>query len=482
MTLAFRCLRAPSSATLSACAALAAAVAGCASHAGGTMSGTGGGSASGAGGAVSSASTSSTSASGTSSSGAMDVCGAASGTLAWTASIASVPGLALVDIGAGPTDDVVVADMAGPSTFEQHRWSSAGTLVSTHQDTSGAYTGPMFTSGLFMDLANDAFYGVLLTGPQGNNTGVELLFNRLAPNGTAAWSLNYTKALPTSQGEPTVTHFSVSGDASTNLHSAFQMGTPAYLGGGVLCYTYGGSDLGPGAGNLTSTMGPKDLIWNSPDNNIVLFQALTASKDYGCGTLAVPAAGAVALVKANGGGGCIWDKLLALPTAAVKGSNFRLGADGSMLAAVVYAGTIDFGGGPITSTGTTSLAVAKLDSNGSLLWAKSFGGAGSNFKIGSVGASSTGNMILTAGYSGTVDLGGGPLPSSNDTFLAVFDLAGHYKWAKTVTTGGQGSLLAAAGKCGLVLATNSPGVNLGTGPLSTVQGGVASIGVAALGM
>jgi hypothetical protein len=230
-------------------------------------------------------------------------------------------------------------------------------------------------------------------------------------------------------------------------------------------------------------MGPKDLIWNSPDNNIILFQTLSAPKDYGCGSpLPVPAGGGVALGKFDGGGGCVWNKLLSLPNAAVEASNFRLGADGSMLAAVVYAGTIDFGGGPITSTGTTSLAVAKFDSNGSLLWAKSFGGAGSDFKIGSVGASSTGSMILTAGYAGSVDLGGGPLPSSNDTFLAVFDLAGHYQWAKTVTTGGQGSLLAAAGKCGLVLATDSPGVDLGTGPLSTVQGGVASIGVAALGM
>jgi hypothetical protein len=340
----------------------------------------------------------------------------------------------------------------------------------------------MFTSGLYMDAGNDAFYGVLLTGPQGTNTGVKLLYNRLSPSGTPAWTLSYTNALPTSMGEPTVTHFSVSGDAAANLHSAFQMGSPPYLGGGVLCYTYGGSDLGPGAGNLTSTMGPKDLIWNSQDNNIVLFQSLTAPKDYGCGTLAVPAAGAIALVKASGSGSCIWDKLLALPTAAVEASNFRLGADGSMLAAVVYSGTINFGGGPITSTGTASLAVARFDSNGGFLWAKTFGGAGSNFKIGSVGANAGGSMILTAGYSGTVDLGGGPLPSSDDTFLAVFNSAGQYKWAKTVTTGGQGSLLAAAGKCGLVLATNSPGVNLGTGPLSTVQGGVASIGVAALGM
>jgi hypothetical protein len=42
--------------------------------------------------------------------------------------------------------------------------------------------------------------------------------------------------------------------------------------------------------------------------------------------------------------------------------------------------------------------------------------------------------------------------------------------------------MAAVGPCGLVFATNSPNVDFGTGPVSTVTGGVASIGVGALGL
>jgi hypothetical protein len=56
------------------------------------------------------------------------------------------------------------------------------------------------------------------------------------------------------------------------------------------------------------------------------------------------------------------------------------------------------------------------------------------------------------------------------------------KWSQTVTVGGQGNLMAAVGPCGLVFATNSPNVDFGTGPVSTVTGGVASIGVGALGL
>ncbi len=246
------------------------------------------------------------------------------------------------------------------------------------------------------------------------------------------------------------------------------MGTPAYLTDGVYCYVSDGTNLGASASNVTSTLTPKDFLWPSQDNNLILWQPLTATVNYGCGAaLTVPAAGGVALAKFSGGGSCIWNKVLALPTAAVKATNFRLGGDGSMLAAVVYSGTINLGGGALTSSGTNSLALARYDSSGTLLWAKTFGGAGSSFKIGSVGANASGAIILTAGYAGAVNLGGGALSTSDDTFLATFTSGGALKWSKTVTVGSQGGLQAAAGKCGLVLATNSTSVDLGTGPLST---------------
>jgi hypothetical protein len=181
-------------------------------------------------------------------------------------------------------------------------------------------------------------------------------------------------------------------------------------------------------------------------------------------------------------GACQSVKLLSLPTAAVKAMNFRLGADGSMLAAVVYAGTIDFGGGPLTSSGTNALAIAGFDNLGNFLWSRSVGSASSAFTIGSIAASAAGTVILTGGYSGAVDLGGGPLPASDDTFLATFDANNQYKWGRTVAVGSSYRLVAAAAKCGFVVATNSPTVDLGNGPVAAIQNGVAGIGVAVLGL
>lgn len=488
---------------------LAGGLAGCASHdgaastSGGTSGGTGGASSSttttstsattattgtgGAGGAASSTTTttSSSSSSSTTSSGApVSVCGAPSGTLAWTASIAgSAAGLTLVDVQAGPTDDVVVADLAGPTTFEQHRWSAAGAVVSVHQDPGGAYTGPTLTSGLFIDPGNDAFYGVLLNGLVSGDYQTKLMWNKVSPAGAVVFSETNTSNLPTSYGAPQVSIFQVGGDSGGNLHGSLLMQGAEYYLPGVYCYSGTGTNLGIPAANVAGALAANDFLWPSQDGGLVLWRPLTDTTSLGCSaSLTVPAGGGVALARFDGGGTCTWDKLLALPTAAVKAQTFRLGADGSMLAAVVFSGTVNFGGGALTSAGTDALALARFDSSGNLLWDKAFGGAGSSFKLGSVGASAAGEVFLTGGYAGAVDLGGGPLPASADTFLVAFTSAGAFKWSKTVTVGAKGALLAAAGSCGMVVATNSPSVDLGSGPLSTVTSGVASIGVAALGM
>jgi hypothetical protein len=390
----------------------------------------------------------------------------------------------MVDIAAGQTtDDVVVSAQAGPATFEQYRWSSAGALLGSHQDTSGSYTGPMFTSGLFIDPSNDAFYAMLLTGPQGTNTTTELMINHISPAGALLFSETTTGTLATSGGPPTVVFLGAGGDSGGGLHAPFLMGSPQYIPDGVYCYGSSGSFSGISGASAVSMLAPGDFIYVTSGNDLAMYKPLAATTNLGCGSpLAVPDGGGVALATFNTGGGCTWNELLALPTAAIKGQNFRLGADGSLLVTVVYSGTIDFGGGATTSTGSSSLAAARFDSSGTLQWASSFGGAGSSFTIGSISGNAAGDTILTGGYAGTVDLGGGALPSSDDTFLAVFNPAGVLQWSQTVTVGSQGGLIAAAGSCGLVVATNSPSVDLGTGPLATVTGGVAAIGVAALGL
>jgi hypothetical protein len=345
------------------------------------------------------------------------------------------------------------------------------------------FVGPMLATNVFVDPGNAVFYGMFVSGlPQGTNTEAQLEWTRLAPDGTTIFTTASPGTYPTSGSTPTVSHFMVGGDTTNQLHGAFEM-SPSVIAPGEWCYVNDGTNLGASAVNVITGLTANAFVWPTNDNNLVTWNPLTTTTDLGCGApLTVPAAGGVALAKFTGGGACTWNKLLDLPTAAVKGAAFRQSADGSLLASVVYAGTIDFGGGPLTSTGSSSLALARFDANGTLVWAKSFGGAGSSFTVGSLGGNTAGDVLVTARYAGAVDLGGGALPASADTFVAVFGASGALQWDKTVTVGGSGALVASIGPCGVAVATNSPSVNFGTGPLSTIQNGVASIGVAALGL
>ena len=399
----------------------------------------------------------------------IDVCKAKSGDLAWNLEIPARGALTLVDVVAGPTDDVIVADVADGASFEQHRWSSAGAPVSVHTDDRGAYTGTLFTSGLFVDASNAVFYGMLMTGmPQGQGSAVQLVFTRLGANGTPLFT---AKTNGTTSAQPTVKFLQVGGDATNQLHGAFTM-SPKAIADGVYCYDNSGGFLGASAVSLAAGLVSGDFTWPTPDNGLVAFEPVTANASFGCGTLSVPSGGGVALVKLTASGSCVWNKLLALPKASVQSANFRVGVDGSLNAVVAYTGTIDFGGGPLHAGGASALAIARFDSNGNLAWAKSFPGA--SFTVGSLGVNARGTMIVTSRFSGAVDLGHGAI--AGDTLLAALDSSGNVKWTRGVTVG-QGKLVAAAGTCGFALATSSTSVDLGYGAIAHGGIGVATLGL-----
>jgi hypothetical protein len=415
----------------------------------------------------------------------IDDCSASSGMLAWVASIpATSSTLILSDVVVGPTNDVIVSDQSG-TTYEQHRWSESGAVVSVHQDPIGTYVGQLWTSNLTVDANNYLFYGMLRTGlPMGTSSQAQLVFTQLSPAGTANFTDATEGAAPTSDGDPSVLVFDTGFDSGGGLHGAYVMGTsPQNFGPGVYCYGSTGSFSGISATSPTNTLAATDFEWPNASVGLYMSKVVTASANLGCGSFTVPSGGGVVIAQLDGGGSCIWNQLLTIPTAATKGYNFRLGVDGSLALAVVYSGAIDLGGGSLTSTGTSSLAVAHYDGTGKLLFAKSFGASGSSFTVGSLGVNANGTLIVSAGYAGTVDLGGGDLPTTNDTLLASFTSTGTLNWSKTVTVGTKGSLKTAAGKCGFIVATDSTSVDLGSGPLSTETApNAASIGVAALGL
>lgn len=103
--------------------------------------------------------------------------------------------------------------------------------------------------------------------------------------------------------------------------------------------------------------------------------------------------------------------------------------------------TVDFDPGPgvfnLFSNGDNDIFVVKLDTSGDLVWAKSIGGTSNDFGA-SIIIDSTGNIIITGGYTGTVDFNPGPGTDSHtsnggmDIYILKLSSTGNFIWAKTM--------------------------------------------------
>jgi hypothetical protein len=106
-------------------------------------------------------------------------------------------------------------------------------------------------------------------------------------------------------------------------------------------------------------------------------------------------------------------------------------SEGYLYVAGTNTGTVDFGGGPITSAGTSDIFLAKLDCIGNHIWSHGWGDAAYQ-GVSSVVTDPFGDVFLAGGFDGTMNLGGGPLISAglDDVFLAELDEDGTHMWSR----------------------------------------------------
>jgi hypothetical protein len=98
-----------------------------------------------------------------------------------------------------------------------------------------------------------------------------------------------------------------------------------------------------------------------------------------------------------------------------------------------FAGMLDFGGAKVlTSSGGIDIFVAKLTPDGEPLWVRQFGN-NSGLQAGvRVAVHGLGNVAIAGFFDGSIDFGGGPMSSSNghDVYVAKFDPSGNFLWSK----------------------------------------------------
>ncbi|MDC0678253.1 hypothetical protein [Sorangium atrum] len=170
--------------------------------------------------------------------------------------------------------------------------------------------------------------------------------------------------------------------------------------------------------------GAYDVI-NDSLGNVVIAGDFLGQVDFGGDLLTSAGSADAFVVKLNAEGGHVWSKRFGDASAQ---STTRLAVDGSnnIVAVGRFTGTIDLGNGSFNSADSSSF-IAKFDSNGTSLWSKAFA-----VGVMGVAADQVGNVFVSGYFQGSVDFGGGLLTSAGaaDMFIAKFDAAGNHVWSK----------------------------------------------------
>lgn len=117
---------------------------------------------------------------------------------------------------------------------------------------------------------------------------------------------------------------------------------------------------------------------------------------------------------------------------------------GNIFITGAFVDSLDFGNGPRTSAGKEDAYLVKLDPMGSPIWLKTFGTNEPDEGM-LVEIDIDGNVVLVGASPSSIDLGGGPLPSSDtfgyyagDSFVARFTSSGQYLSSKRLPVSTRG--------------------------------------------
>ncbi len=119
--------------------------------------------------------------------------------------------------------------------------------------------------------------------------------------------------------------------------------------------------------------------------------------------------------------GATWAKLFG-DSSEQEGVGVATDTSGNAVVTGYVNGSVDFGGGVLTSAGSADIFTVKLaSSNGSYVWGRLFGDS-SEQEGQAIATDPSDNVIVTGYFAGTVNFGGGTktIPADDAIFVAKF--------------------------------------------------------------
>lgn len=137
-------------------------------------------------------------------------------------------------------------------------------------------------------------------------------------------------------------------------------------------------------------------------------------------------------------GNTVWFKEILRPTITGESVGLSVGSDkqGNIIAAGTFKGSVVMNGQTVTSKGGDDIFLAKYNSSGSLIWFKQIGGTSDN-TVSSIAVDSSGSILMTGAFWGSINFGTGPITSScgifkSDSYVVKYSEAGLPLWTKQI--------------------------------------------------
>ncbi len=168
-----------------------------------------------------------------------------------------------------------------------------------------------------------------------------------------------------------------------------------------------------------------------PGGNILTVGDFWGSMDFGGSTLTATGDRDIFLAKFDPSGNHIWSRSYGDELEQV-GVDVATDSSGAVFVGGSFAGTLDFGGGPLVSLGRYNVALAKLDQAGRHIWSHCFGDDKYHV-LECLAVAPSGHVTIAGRFTGGIDFGGGNIGSQSkqtDIFVATFSAQGQCLWAK----------------------------------------------------